>query len=175
MDSALPYFVAITTLAVVLQMVILGALYFSIRKSTEKMTRTVDDMHRQVTPILSRLQILLDDVQPRLSSMVANANEVTEIARGQAYKVDRVFTEAVDRLRIQVVRADQMLTGFLESIEETGLEMKRTVWEPVRQASAVIRGVKAGLEFFRTGGGGSSARRESGERPRAGTEDELFI
>jgi len=170
MDSALPYFVAITSLAVVLQMAILAALYVSVKKSTDKMTRTVDDLHRQVTPILGRVQSLLDDVQPRISSIAANTAEVTELARGQAYKVDRVFTEAVDRLRIQVVRADQMLTGFLESIEETSTELKRTVWEPVRQASAVIRGVKAGLEMFR----GGSPRRE-GERTRSHSEEELFI
>ena len=37
--------------------------------------------------------------------------EITRLARGQAQKVDRVFTEALERLRIQVIRADQILTG----------------------------------------------------------------
>jgi hypothetical protein len=115
------------------------------------------------------VQSLLDDIQPRVSTMVANATEVTELARGQAYKVDRVFTEAVDRLRVQVIRADQMLTGFLETIEQTGSELKSTVWEPVRQASAMISGVKAGLEFFR------GQRKESSARSRGAGEEELFI
>ncbi len=169
MDTALPYFIAVTALAVVLQTVILAALYFSVRKTNEKLMRSVEDMRRQIEPILGRVQSLLDDLQPRLSTMVANATEVTELARGQAYKVDRVFTEAVDRLRIQVLRADQMLTGFLETIEQAGAEMKNTVWEPVRQATAMLRGVKAGLEFFR------GQRRESSTRTRGSGEEELFI
>lgn len=166
--EALPYFTAVTALAVVLQAGVLVALYISVRKTNEKLTRSVEEMRRQVEPILGRVQSLLDDVQPRLSTMVANAAEISEVARGQAYKVDRVFTEAVDRLRLQVVRADQMLTGFLETIEQTGSEIKNTVWEPVRQASAMIRGVKAGLEFFR------GQRRETTARTRGGDE-ELFI
>jgi uncharacterized protein YoxC len=172
MDTALPYFIAVTALAVVLQAGVMVALYLSVRKTNEKLTRSVEDLRRQLEPILGRVQILVDDAQPRLSAIIANAAEVTELARGQAYKVDRVFTEAVDRLRLQVIRADQLLTGFLESIEETGAEVKKTVWEPVRQATAVIRGVKAGLEFFRSGGG---QRRESGSRERTRDEEELFI
>jgi len=167
--EALPYFTAVTALAVVLQTAILAALYFSVKTTTEKQKRSVEDMRRQVEPILGRVQSLLDDLQPRVSAMVANATEVTELARGQAYKVDRVFTEAVDRLRIQVLRADQMLTGFLETIEQTGTELKSTVWEPVRQASAMISGVKAGLEFFR------GQRRETSARTRSSSDEELFI
>ena len=49
--------------------------------------------------------------------------EITRIARGQAQKVDRVFTEAVERLRIQVIRADHILTGALEVVEDTGVEI----------------------------------------------------
>lgn len=166
--EALPYFTAVTALAVVIQAGILVALYISVRKTNEKLMRSVEEMRRQVEPILGRVQVLLDDVQPRVSAMVANATEVTELARGQAYKVDRVFTEAVDRLRIQVIRADQMLTGFLETIEQTGTEMKNTVWEPVRQATAMIKGVKAGLEFFK------GQRRETSARTRS-SDEELFI
>lgn len=167
----LPFFVAVTAVAVVLQLAILAALYFSVRRTSAQLTGTVEDLRRQITPILARVQPLTDDLQPRLSTIVANAAEVTELARGQAYKVDRVFTEAVDRLRLQVVRADQLLTGFLETVEETGTAVKRGVWAPVQQATAVIRGVKAGLDFFR------NAQRSDHphERARAQSEEELFI
>jgi len=40
------------------------------------------------------------------------------LARGQAQKIDRVFTDAADRLRGQLVQADRILTGTLEAIED---------------------------------------------------------
>ena len=82
---------------------------------------------------------------------MGDAAEITRVARGSAQKIDRVFTEAVERLRIQVIRADQILTGAMEVIETTGSTIRSTVWGPIHQATAVIRGIKAGLEFFRSG------------------------
>ena len=169
MDVWLKLFIAVTALAVVSQAVILLVLYLQFRQMSERMTRIATDLHTRVTPILSRLQVLVDDVQPRITSMVADAAEITHLARTQAQKVDRVFTEAADRLRMQLIHLDRIATGALEAIEEAGTKFRRTLWGPVQQASAFIKGVKTGLEFFRS-------RRRPGEARGDSQQDEgLFI
>ncbi len=168
MQSWLPFFVIITALAVVLQMVILALMYVQFRQMNERMTRIASDFHARVSPILSRLQVLVEDAQPRIAGMISDAAEITYLARSQAQKVDRVFTEAVDRLRVQLIHADHILTGVLESIEETGSKVRRTLLSPVQQASAFIKGVKTGLEFFRS-------RRRPQERSSETQDEELFI
>lgn len=168
MESWLPFFVAVTALAVVLQMAILAGMYLQVRQMNERMTRLATDLHARISPILTKLDAMIEDSQSRIASMVADAAEITHVARGQMVKVDRVFTEAVDRLRDQVVRADQILTGALEHIEEAGSQFRKSVWEPVQQATAFIKGVKSGLEFLR-------AQRRSPERARAQQDEELFI
>jgi type IV secretory pathway VirB2 component (pilin) len=90
------------------------------------------------------------------------------LARGQAQKVDRVLTETLDRLRIQLIHADQMMTGALDTVEDAGTTVKRSVLGPVRQATAVIRGVKAGIDVLRNRQRSSDG---SGESPDEG----LFI
>jgi len=52
-------------------------------------------------------------------------------------------------------------------IEETGTTFRSKVWKPVHQASAVLKGIKAGLEFIRSG------RRP--ESDSATQDEELFI
>ncbi len=168
MNSWLPLFIAVTALAVVLQVVILWAMYFSIRQTGERLTRMGEDLQRRLEPILSRLQYLIEDTQPRISAIAANAAEISELARGQAQKVDRVFTEAVDRLRSQIVRADQILTGALETVEDSGSHLKRAVWAPVQQATAVLRGIKAGLDLFR-------GQKRAPQPGRSQSDEELFI
>ncbi len=152
MQDWLPWFVAVTALAVVLQMAILAAMFFQIRRLSEQMTRILGDFQSRMNPILARLQLLMEDTQPRLSSMMADVSEIVHLARGQAQKVDRVFTEAVDRLRSQLLHADQILSGTMEAVEVAGSKIRRTVLGPVQQASALIKGIQAGLEFFRTKG-----------------------
>ena len=168
METWVAFFVIVAAVAIVLQMGILAAMYMTMRKSTEQMTRIATDFHDKADPILTRLRILLDDVQPRISSIAADTAEIAHVARGQAYKVDRVFSEAVDRLRLQIIRADQLLTGALEHVEETGTQFRKTLLGPVQQAAAILQGVKAGLEVFR-------GQRRSPERARGQQDEELFI
>src|SRR3970282_1043639 len=140
MQDWLPFFGAVTALAVVLQVAILAAMYFQIRRMSEQMTRVLGDFQSRMNPILTRLQMLLEDTQPRLSGMVADVSEIVHLARGQAQKVDRVFTEAVDRLRVQLIHADQILSGTIEAVEVAGSKIRRTVLGPVHQGDAVYKG-----------------------------------
>jgi hypothetical protein len=149
MESWLIVFVIVTSVAVVLQMLILLGMYLQFKQTSDRMMRSINDLEARVTPILSRVQLFLDETAPRVTGIVADASEIVHLARGQAQRIDRVFTEAMDRLRGQLIHVDQILTGTLETIEETGSRLRRTVWAPVQQASAMIRGIQAGLDFFR--------------------------
>jgi hypothetical protein len=124
-----------------------------------------------MTPIISRLQILVDDVSPRISGLVADASELTRLARGQAQRIDRILTETMERLRLQLIHVDQILTGAMEAVEEAGSRMRDTVWGPVVKASAMIRGIQSGLEFLRTARG----RRQPVEQPSEQQDEGMFI
>lgn len=64
--------------------------------------------------------------------------------------MDRILSEALERLRLQLIHVDQILTGAMETVEEAGSRLRQTIWGPVVQATAVIRGIQTGLEFFRS-------------------------
>jgi hypothetical protein len=164
------FFGIVAAIALVVQVVILTALFFQLRRTTENLNRLVGDLHSRVGPILTRVQILLDDTQPKISSMVNDASHIVYLARGQAQKIDRVFTDAADRLRGQLVHADRILTGTLEAVEDAGSKFKHSFWRPVQKASALVQGIKVGLDLLRSRRG-----RRSGDEPREQQEEELFI
>src|ERR1700674_5933492 len=99
MQFWLEFFSIVAAIALVVQVVILTALFFQMRRTTENVNRLVGDFQSRVGPILTRVQILLDDTQPKISSMVNDASHIIYLARGQAQKMDRVFTEASHPLR----------------------------------------------------------------------------
>jgi len=176
MQVWLEIFSIVAALALVVQVVILTVLLFQMRRTSENVNRLVSDMQSRMGPILTRIQILLDDTQPKISSMVNDASHMVYLARGQAQKVDRVFTEAADRFRGQLMHMDHILTGALESMEEAGLRFKNSFWSPVQKASALLQGIKVGLDLLR------SRRRADGrpghprsDEPREPQEEELFI
>ena len=171
MQVWLEFFSIVAAVALVVQVVILTALLFQVRRTTNNVDRLVGDLQSRVGPILTRVQILLDDTQPKISSMVNDASHIVYLARGQAQKVDRVFTEAADRLRGQLVHADRILTGTLEAVEEAGSQFKHSFWRPVQKASALVQGIKVGLDLLRSRRGS----RSRGDEPRESQEEELFI
>jgi hypothetical protein len=150
MESWMPYFVIVTALAVVLQAIVLIALFLQLRRTAARVEQTIAELNTRIAPILSRVQILVEDISPRITSIVEDASELTRMARGQAQKVDRILSETLERLRMQLIHIDQILTGAMETVEEAGSRLRETVWGPVVKATAMIRGIQAGLEFFRT-------------------------
>jgi len=116
MQNWVAFFIVVTAVAVVVQMAILTAIFLEMRRTTQNINRLVGELQARVGPILTRVQILLDDTQPKISSMISDASHMVYLARGQAQKVDRVFTEAADRMRGQLMRADRILTGALEAL-----------------------------------------------------------
>jgi type IV secretory pathway VirB2 component (pilin) len=170
MQFWMEFFSIVAAIALVVQVGILIGLFLQLKKTTESMNRVVNDLHTRMGPILTRTQILLDDTQPKITELVDDASHIVYLARAQAQKMDKVFTEASDRLRGQLVRADRILSGTLEAVEDAGTQMRKSFLGPVQKVSAVVQGIKIGLDVLRS-------RRSRPERAAdsAEQEDELFI
>ncbi|HEV2488642.1 MAG TPA: hypothetical protein VGT03_02450 [Candidatus Acidoferrales bacterium] len=162
-------FVIVATLAIVVQMGILVAMYMQFRTATRQMHQIALDMQRKIDPILVRVNRVLENSEEKISSIVTDAAEMTRTARAQAQKVDRVVTEALDRMRAQIVRVDTILTGALETIEDAGIKFRRSFLGPLQQASAVIRGIRTGIDFIR----GQRGSKPTGTPQEQ--DEELFI
>src|SRR5208283_4828177 len=108
MQFWMEFFSIVAAIALVVQVGILIALFLQMKRTTETVNKTVIDLHTRISPILTRTQLMLDDTQPKLANLVEDASQIVYLARGQAQKMDRVFTEATDRVRGQLVRADRI-------------------------------------------------------------------
>ncbi|HXN23509.1 MAG TPA: hypothetical protein VOA41_12280 [Candidatus Dormibacteraeota bacterium] len=171
METWLAIFVGVTATAAVAQAIVLTAVYLRIRRTTDEVSRVASELQARVNPILMRVQVLVDDAQPRINNMIADAAHVVYLARGQAQKVDRVISEATERVRGQLIHTDRILTGLLEATEAFGSGMRRSVLRPVYKASALLKGVQVGLDFFRNHR--RAAQNHGTDRVEA--EEELFI
>jgi hypothetical protein len=78
----------------------------------------------------------------------------------------------VDRARLQVIRADELLTRTMDRVEQTSEMVHKTVISPVRQLAGVMQGITVGLEFLF----GGRVRRDGNRNERqAVPQDEMFI
>lgn len=168
--SWVPFFVGIVAVAFVVQTAVLIAIYILFRRVSREIEGLVQDLHGRIQPVVTRIQILLEETQPRISGILSDAAEITRTARTQVQRVDRVVAETIERLRFQLVHADQIVTGALETIEQAGTSLRRTVYGPVQSVAALIRGLQSGLEFYR-----GNRRRRPSDAPGETHDENLFI
>jgi len=173
MENLIPLFIALTGAAVVLQAGILAALYLSVRKTSARMEALAVEVKAKALPALDMSQALLRDLTPKIQMIVENLTETTHSVRSQVERVDATVSDAVDRTRLQIIRADELLSRTLDRVEETSEMVHRTVVSPVRQVSGPIQGVTAGIEFLIGGRGRRNG--SSRESRRSVAQDEMFI
>lgn len=170
MENWVAFFVIVAALAIVMQALILAGMFVALKKTSDQVLRLSSEVSTKLIPVLEKTNNLLEESRSRITSVMADTAEIAHLARNQANRFDRVVGEGMELLRVQIVRADQVISGVLESLEDAHAQVRRTVSGPVTQVVALLRGVKAGLDFFTAG---KSSKGDGSRNPSS--EEELFI
>ena len=165
----LPIFIGFTAAAVVIQAGILVALYLAVRQTSARMEALASEVKTKVLPTAELVQSMLVEFRPSLQTLVSNVAESSSMVHAQLERLDATLSDVIDRSRLQVIRADELVSRTLDRLEQTTDMVQKTVVSPVRQLSGIVQGVTTGLEFLFGG------KRRS---PRNGVtvpQDEMFI
>jgi hypothetical protein len=163
----LPIFIGCTAAAVVIQAGILVAMYLAVRQTTARLETLATDVRTKILPAAEIAHSMLVEFRPLLQTVVANVAESSTMVRSQIERLDATVSDAVDRTRLQVIRADELLNRTLDRVENTTDLVHKTVLSPVRQFSGLVQGITSGLEFL------MGTRRKRNGVPT--TQDEMFI
>jgi ABC-type transporter Mla subunit MlaD len=133
------------------------------------MEALADEVKTRTMPAVEAAHSLINDLRPKVDDIVENVAQSTSMVRAQLQRLDATVGDAIDRTRLQVIRADELVNRTLDKVEETTEAVHRTVVSPIRQVSGVFQGVTAGFEYF-------FGRRRNNRREGMGVpQDELFI
>jgi hypothetical protein len=111
-----------------------------------------------VEPILETARNLARENGPKLSliatravEIAANAKDISDVAKDQAHRFAEVGRDAADRAKAQIARVDSVVDETVIQVHNAGDNMKAAVLKPVREAGAVLAGVKAAVTSFANG------------------------
>jgi len=157
-ETWLTIFVVVTAIAVVLQMGILLALYLRMKQSSAR-----------VDALAEQAQAILADVGPKVKQIASDLTEVSAAARRQMGKLDATLSDFVDRTRLQVIRADEMVRRALDKVEETSELVQLNVISPIRKVAGLAQALTVAIETFVRRG------KPTRDSTRATEDEELFI
>ena len=168
-DTLLKFFIAVTTFAVLVQAGILVGLYLAVRKSTARMEALATEVKSKVLPTVETAQSLLVELRPRIDVISTNLAESSDLVRNQLGRLDATVTDVLDRARLQVIRADELLNRTMDKVEETSEVVHKTVISPLRQVNGLMAAISTGVDVF------LGQKRRHPRNGGGGPQDEMFI
>ncbi|HXY78239.1 MAG TPA: hypothetical protein VEH47_05455 [Candidatus Acidoferrales bacterium] len=168
-DNLLRIFIFVTGFAVILQALIMVALYLAFRNSTAKMEALATEVKSKALPTMETVQSLLVEIRPKIDVMTTNLSESSTLVRNQLGRLDATLSDALDRARLQVIRADELLNRTMDKVEETSEVVHKTVISPLRQVNGLMAAISTGVEVF------LGQKRRHPKNGAGVPQDEMFI
>jgi hypothetical protein len=169
-SDLLTAFIVITSVAIVLQAVILVRLYLRVTRTTSVMETVALEMQRRATPLIENARDILADATPKIKNITTNFSEASTSLRQNATTLGDTAVEMAVRAKNKVVQADEMLTRTLERVEKTTGAVQNSVLSPVRHVNGVLNAITVGI------GSLLNQKRETRKQQRPTTSDEgMFV
>lgn len=123
-----------------------------------RVQKRMDDVTEHVVPVIDAVRRMADENGPKISGITSraaeiagNAKEISDVAKDQAHRFGEVGRDIADRAKAQVARVDAAVDNTIDHVQHTGDNVRAAVARPVREATAVMAGVKAAVSAYANG------------------------
>ena len=140
-------FVALTTVAMIVQMAVMIGLY----KATRSAEQRIGAMLPQVEQLIRTSHTTIEQGRQQLLEITGKTNEILTLAHTQVARVDEVLADATRRARIQLERAELIIEDTLSRTQQTIGLVHSGVMRPLREIQGVTAGVRAAIRFLARG------------------------
>jgi hypothetical protein len=164
-------FIALVSVAIIIQMWILYGIFKAMGRLNTQVTAARESFESTKGSLLEDVRTLLHqsiELVSNLNRISADFSAISSAARVQIEKVDGLVTETTDMARQHVQRLDGIISDAISHIEHTSRVVQDNILAPVREVSAVIKGVKMGLEFL-------TSKRRPATVDKATQDEAMFI
>jgi len=165
-------FVACTGAAVLMQALVLLAMYIAMRKAIKMAQAQIDELRVNVLPVVKDTKDLLTSVGPKLDSLAGDFAVITRGLRTQGSLYKASADDIVAKVNRQASRVDLMLTNVLDMVDRASAVVADVVSVPIRQLSAVAAFAKAAVGSFRAGPAPAEAAHQPTHSP---ADKDLFV
>jgi uncharacterized protein YoxC len=177
-DTILIAMVAVTGVSVLLQFIVLLAIFLGLRKGMKEAKEQADEVRAAVMPVLHSSKDLIQTtrdliakLEPKLDYAATDLAMMARTAREQSDRIQASVDEINRRVRNQAARVDGMTTSVLNGLDRAGHIVNEAVNVPVRQVSGILAAVRAVVDTLR---GPVPPRRRVHETP-ASEDKDLFV
>ena len=105
-DWVMPLFTIVVAVALLVETLAIAAMFMGILSLVRRVESVTERVQGRLYPLISQIQVHLDDLQPRIGCALTEASDLVHSARIQVERTDRKITEVADELETRLVRLD---------------------------------------------------------------------
>src|SRR5438128_1229085 len=118
-NNNLLYILIIIATSFAIQAGIMVALFLAVRKSSARMETLAIELKSKAIPTIEAANAFLTELRPKVDVIVENVTNTTGMVRSQIQRLDATVSDVVDRTRLQVIRADELLSRTTHKVQLT--------------------------------------------------------
>ena len=167
MQTSLAVFLALTTAAILMQAAVLLGIWLTLRKISDQVDRANKEIQSGLIREARDTMVSFKAVAENLKLVSDHLVELTAAARQEFDRIEDIVGETGDALRVQIEKFDQLSTEVVQRVSETVEVIQESVIRPVREVTAIAKGVSRGVEIL--------MGRQRSTVDQARQDEELFI
>jgi len=160
--------IILVAIAVLMQAGAMLGIWLALRRVPGQIESVRADVKQRIDPLANSVQEIVNNSREPLRTISSNLAEISTILRDRTSSADQVAAELLEKSRAQIVRVDKMVSELVCKVETTADAVQKGVLGPVSEVSAVVKGVRSGLEFL-------FSRRRVTNVSEATQDEQLFI
>jgi hypothetical protein len=144
-------FTGIAALALLFQSIAFLAMARSVRQISSRMDRLGADVSKAIGTVTTKAEELLSLVKgvvERIHTLENSLNATSAVIQKRVVELDSFLEETTDTARLQVLRVQAVVENISSRVEETFDRLHQSVLAPVNEITAIIRGIRVGLDFL---------------------------
>ena len=167
-NTGLTVALILVAIAVLMQASAMLGIWLAIRKIPGQIESVRTDVKQRLEPLTQSAVEIVNASREPLQTITSNLADISRILRERTADADLVAAELLEKSRSQIIRVDRMVNDLVERVESTADSVQKGVLGPIQEVSAVVKGVRSGLEFL-------FSRRRVTNVSEATQDEQLFI
>ena len=141
--------IAITTAAVLLEALVLLAIFLALRHTSRTILQHVEELKSTIIPFVDNARGFLERVGPKVEDATSDIADIVAGLKAQAVEAEASASEILERVRHQASRVDEMVSSILNTVDRAAEYVTDVVNRPVRQISGLMASIRAIVESLR--------------------------
>ena len=150
-EALLLIFVGVAAFAFVLQSVSIWLASRAVRKTIESVQEQTAFLETEVQLLTEKLGDVTEHLKPvagLADEFNSNARAVMDLFRERSEDIDQLIQELVQVGREQASKVDYIVTDTVEKFEQTTDVIQERVVNPAIEISSFLKGIRSGLDYF---------------------------